>query len=148
MVKKILIILFFASMLLSTTAFEAGLKFNPQLIIIVLGLITTVAIWFNIKSVQHFLLNLLVFIGSYTELFMISTGVLDLISPNRDSILVDGERFPVMDFSWVNSMLIAIIGAVVITLVYHFRWKKYGDKFELYYAAGLTVLAGAVCLVF
>ena len=148
MVKKILIVLFFAIMLLGVAVFQSGSKLNPQLILIALGLFTSLAIWFKVKSAQIFFLNLLIFIGSYTALFMISTGVLDLIYPNRALVIVDGESYKTMDWSWLNSMIIAIVGAAVITLLYHFRLKKYGETFEFYYAAGFTVLTGVVCAIF
>jgi hypothetical protein len=86
---------------------------------------------------------MLVFIGSYTALFLLSTGVLDLLDPNRKSIVVEGESYKVMNWTWVSVMLIGIVGAVVITLLYHYKFKKHGRDFELYYALGFV----GVCLV-
>ena len=138
MVKKILIVLFFAILLLGVTVFQSGLKLNSQLILIAVGLSTSLAIWFKIKSFQNFLLNMLVFIGSYTALFLLSTGILDLLNPNRALVVVDGKTFKVMDWTWVSVMLVGIVGAFVITLLYHFKLKKHGQAFELYYAVGFV----------
>ncbi|MFT6501077.1 MAG: hypothetical protein ACJASQ_001187 [Crocinitomicaceae bacterium] len=143
MVKKILIVLFFAILLFGVAVFQSGLKVNSQLILIALGVCTSLAVWFKIKSFQNFLLNMLVFIGSYTALFLLSTGILDLLDPNRASVVVDGETYKVMDWTWVSVMLFGIIGAVVVTLLYHYKLKKHGRTFELYFAAGFV----GVCLL-
>lgn len=144
MVKKILIVLFFAIMLLGVAVYESGLKSTPQLILIVLGVFTSLGIWFKIKSAQHFLMNLLVFVGSYAALFMLNTGFLDLFYPDRGSVIVDGESFKVMDWSWVNSLIFGIIGAVVAVLFYHYKFKKHAESFEFYFALGFAGLSTVV----
>jgi hypothetical protein len=138
MVKKILIVLFFAILLFGLAVFQSGLKLNSQLILIALGVCASLSIWFKFKSFQNFLLNMLVLIGSYTALFLLSTGILDLLDPNRASVVVDGETYKVMDWTWVSVMLVGIVGAVVLTLLYHYKLKKHGRAFELYYAAGFV----------
>jgi hypothetical protein len=147
MVKKILIVLFFAIMLLGVVVFQMGLKTTPQFILIGLGLCTSAAIWFKVKSLQHFLLNLLIFIGSYTALFMISTAVLDIFQPDRALVVVDGKSYPVMDWSWVNSMIIGVVGSVIVTLLYHYKLKKVWEEVELYYALGFGVLTTIFLIV-
>ena len=138
MAKKIFIIAFFAIMLLGLAVFESALKLIPQLIFIGLGLVTSAAIWIKIKSIQNFLLNLLIFIGMYTTLFALWSGVLDLVAPDRATAVVAGKRYPLMDWSWVNGMLIGIVGAVVVTLIYHYWLKKLGERFEFYFGVGFV----------
>lgn len=150
MVKKIFIILFFAILLLGVGVFQSGLKLNPQLILIALGVSTSLAVWFKVKSFQNFLLNMLVFIGSYTALFMLSTGVLDLLDPNRALVVVDGEAYKVMNWSWVSVMMIGLVGALVVALFYHYKLKRLGKPYELYYSltfTGLVVVGFIISLM-
>ena len=143
MVKKILSVLFFAILLFGVAIFQSGLKLNSQYILIVLGVCSSLAVWFKLKSFQNFLVNMLVFIGSYTALFLLSTGIVGLLNPNQGSVVVDGNTYTVMDWSWASAMLVGIVGAFVVTLLYHYKLKRHGRAFELYYAVGLL----GVCLL-
>ncbi|MFT6245514.1 MAG: formate/nitrite transporter FocA (FNT family) [Salibacteraceae bacterium] len=41
-----------------------------------------------------------------------------------------------MDWNWLSVMLVGIVGAFLVTLLYHYKLKKHGRVFELCYAVG------------
>lgn len=122
---------------------QTDLKAIPQLVMILLGIITVLAFIYKPAAPNTTLLfYLITSIMLYSAIFSVSENIIDLLYPDRGWILHEGEKKRVMDMSWVWSVAAGLILSPLSLVLYH-RSKLRNPRLE----KGVSVLFLAMTLV-
>lgn len=118
-VKVISVIIFGLLLILGVALFQPQLKSNPQLVMVLFGLYSSVALISNYQRIGKFLFNILLGVLLYINYFAIGAKLKVWMWPNAGWVELDGEMRRVMDMSWLLVILIALILAPITVITYN-----------------------------
>lgn len=116
--------LIFAALLIGTTQTTIGLKSEPKIALLFFSGLTLLTYLTKQDRIATILFYILFGTMLYINFYLLSNILLDILNPNRDWIVIDGQRRKVMDASWIYGVIVGLILAPLMILLYHQKIKR------------------------
>jgi len=114
----------FAGLLAGTGVMQTNLKSQPQIYLMVLGIVVLVSLFtkkfFKIPIPFYILLGIML----YVNIFMVTNFIADLLNPNDGWMEHQGEKRRVMGMNWVWGIFTGFILSWMMVLFYHKKIQK------------------------
>lgn len=134
--------LFFASLCIGPHFLHEGLKTEPKVFLLALGLATIASYYSNghVKTTVPF--YLLLGITLYINIFVAANTWTNMVNHDDGwSVMANGERGRVMQMNWVNGVLAGLVLSPIIVFIYH-KLSGRNRELEIVFAAIFTIAAG------
>jgi hypothetical protein len=123
--SDILIGLLFAGLIIGTGFMQTGLKHDPQVFMLLFGLLTLGSLYDTQPSKTSIPFYILLGTMLYINIFILNELIVNTISPNNGWFVdSNGEKRRVMQMNWIWGVLAGFVLSPVIIIFYHKKVRR------------------------
>ena len=109
----------FAILLVGTGITQTHLKNMPQIFMLLFGVFTLFSFVIKQKLISTILFYSIIGTMLYINFFILTNFVIDLINLNRGWVEFEGNRYKVMDMTWIWGAIIGFVFSPITLILYH-----------------------------
>lgn len=140
--KSIYIIqgIIFIGLLFGTGVTQLQLKSLPLVIMLIIGILTTVSFFMRQKSLFNILFYILLWIMLFINFSMLTHLIVDLFNPGDGWVQFQGESHRVMETNWVWGAMVGFALSSLSLILYH-KTKMNNQTLEVLMIVALIAIS-------
>ena len=147
-VKEIITNVVLISLLVGWGIIQTGLKSMPQIVLILVGLITFGLTYLNNKVIFKIPYYMILGTIIFTSMFGLITKIVDVFLPNRGMVEIDGQLYGTNGDPYIfQEGIFALILTIGLLIFDFLKWKT-DIKLQKYFILTFTVLSSVIWMIY